>query len=83
MLDTCYVSRDDSFVMFDIDMLDCYVYVAFSIVMYVLHFLYAGFWRLPSRGGRQNRLISCKNNLMFIGYLHQLTDVHNLCSSVG
>jgi hypothetical protein len=36
--------------MLDIDMLNCYVYAAFSIVMYVLHFLYAGFWRLPSRG---------------------------------
>jgi hypothetical protein len=23
-----------------------------------------------------------KKNLMFIGYVHQLTDVHNLCSSV-
>jgi hypothetical protein len=25
-----------------IDMLDCYVYAAFSIIMYMLHFLYAG-----------------------------------------
>jgi hypothetical protein len=39
----------------------CYVYgdakyyAAFSIVMYMLYFLYVGFWRLPSRwGGRQD-----------------------------
>jgi hypothetical protein len=69
--------------MLDIDMLDCYVYAAFSIVMYVLHFLYARFWRLPSRGGRQKRQKKFKKILMFIGYVHQLTDVYNLCSSVG
>jgi hypothetical protein len=57
------------------------VYAAFSIIMYVLHFLYVGFWRLPREAdkiGKKN-----KKNLMFIGYVHQLTDVHNLCSSVG
>jgi hypothetical protein len=42
-----YVWRDDSFVI-----LDCYVYAAFSIVMYVRHFLYVGFWRLPGQVGR-------------------------------
>jgi hypothetical protein len=57
---------------------DCYVYAAFSIVMHVLHFLYAGFWRLPSWGGRQNRQKNKKKS-----YVHQLTDVHNLCSSDG
>jgi hypothetical protein len=36
----------------------------------VLHFLYAGFWRLPSRGGRQNREKYFLKNLMFIGYVH-------------
>jgi hypothetical protein len=68
--------------MLDIDMLDCYVYAVFSIVMYVLHILYVWFWRLPSRGGRQNRQ-KIKKILMFIGYVYQLTDIHNLCSSVG
>jgi hypothetical protein len=43
-------------------MLDCYVYAAFSIVMYVL--------RLPSWGGRQNRQVFFKkilcSSVMFI-----------------
>jgi hypothetical protein len=69
-------------------MLDCYAYAAFSVVMYVLHFLYAGFWRLPSViyihqltdvHNRQNNFFI--KILMFIGYIHQLTNVHNLCSS--
>jgi hypothetical protein len=53
-------------------MLDCYVYAAFSIVMYMLHFLYAGFWRLPSRGGRQNRQKKLKkflcSSVMFLSW---------------
>jgi hypothetical protein len=56
------------FVMLYIDMLDCYVYAAFSIIMYMLHFLYAG----------EADKIDKKNS-----YVHELTDIHNLCSSVG
>jgi hypothetical protein len=61
------------------------VYVAFSIIMYVLHFLYAGFWRLPSRGGRQNRQknkkILCSSVMfisspMYIIYVPRLAEEH-------
>jgi hypothetical protein len=55
------------------------VYAAFSIVMYVLHFLYAGFGGSPV--GEADKI--GKKNLMFISYVHQLADVHNLCFSVG
>jgi hypothetical protein len=67
-------------------MLDCYVYAAFSIVMYVLHFLYARFWRLPSRGGRQKRQKNLKkflclsvmfiSSLMYIIYVSRLDEEH-------
>jgi hypothetical protein len=67
-------------------MLDCYVYASFSIVMYVLHFLYAEFWRLPSRGGRQNRQTKLKKFLcssvmfisspMYIIYVPRLAEEH-------
>jgi hypothetical protein len=73
-------------------MLDCYVYAAFSIVMYVLHFLYAGYWRLPSWGGRQNRQKKLKNFLcssvmfissqMYIIYVPRLAEEHKLLCSL-
>jgi hypothetical protein len=68
--------------MLDIDLLDYYVYAAFSIVMYVLHFLYDGFWRLR---GRENRFffkkILCSSvmfisSLMYIIYVPQLAEKH-------
>jgi hypothetical protein len=74
-------------------MLDCYVYVVFSIVMYVLHFLYVGFWRLPSQGGRQNmqkkiKKILCSsimfiNSPMYIIYIPQLAEKHKFKYVLG
>jgi hypothetical protein len=78
-------------VMFDMmTRLLCWILICW-IVMCMLHFLllcmycifYMPFWRLLSQGGRQNRQKKIKKILMFIGYVHQLTDAHNLCSSVG
>jgi hypothetical protein len=56
--------------MLDIDMLDCYVYAVFSIIMYVLHFLYAGFGGSPAREADKTG----KKNL-------KKSYVHRLCSS--
>jgi bacteriorhodopsin len=67
--------------MLDLDMLDCCMYAAFSIVMYVLLFYMSGFGGSPAR--EADKIDTKINFFMFIGYVHQLTDVHNLCSSVG
>jgi hypothetical protein len=70
-------------------MLDCYVYVVFSIVMYVLYFLLlcmCCIFYMPDFGdslvGEADKIGKKIKKFMFIGYVHQLTDVHNLCSSV-
>jgi hypothetical protein len=61
------------------------------IVICVLYFLLlymCCIFYMPSFGGspagEEDKIgKKIKKNLMFIGYVHQLTDVHNLCSSVG
>jgi hypothetical protein len=64
-------------------MLDCYMYAPFSIVMYVLYFLYAAFWRLPGGGGRQYRqknflcsLVMFISSPMYIIYAPRLAEEH-------
>jgi hypothetical protein len=53
--------------------LDCYI-CAKSLLVYLYAVVYVcQFWRLPSRGGRQNRQKKLKKILMFIGYVHRLT----------
>jgi hypothetical protein len=72
-------------------MFDVMTHLLCWIVMCMLHFLLlcmccifymSGFGGSPvgeaDKIGKKN-----KKNLMFIGYVHQLTDVHKLCSSVG
>jgi hypothetical protein len=78
-------------VMFDvIARLLCWILICW-IVMCMLYFLLLciccifymlGFGGSPAREADK----ICKKklkNLIFVGYVHQLTDVHNLCSSVG
>jgi hypothetical protein len=64
-------------------MLDCYVYDAFSIVMYVMHFLYAGFWRLLREADKiSKKIIFLYSSVMFISspihiiYVPQLAEEH-------
>jgi hypothetical protein len=60
------------------------VYVAFSIVMYVLHFLYAGFWRLSGESDKIGKKIKkiLWSSVMFISlpmyiiYVHRLAEEH-------
>jgi hypothetical protein len=78
-------------VMFDVmTHLLCWILMCW-IVMCMLHFILLcmccvfympGFGGSPA--GEANKIgKKLKKNLMFIDYVHQLTDVHNLCSSVG
>jgi hypothetical protein len=74
-------------VMFDMmTHLLCWILICW-IIMCMLHFLLlcmCGIFYMPGFGGTPaGEADKIGKKIMFIGYVHQLTDVYNLCSSVG
>jgi hypothetical protein len=68
-------------------MFDVMTYLLCWIVMCMLHFLLLCMCCIFYMPGFVGSLAGEADKIgkfsMFIGYVHQLTDVHNLCSSVG